>query len=445
MRKLLVAAALLSMATIGNASAQKCAHDDVLRVQQLNDPELAAKFEQVRIGLNQQAADYEASIANTASKTTANIMIPVVFHVILTQAQINQMGGTEGVYKRAILQLDALNRDFNGRNGDSTRIPSAFKSRYGKANLYFSLVHRKPDGKSTVGVEIRVADAGFSGFGKQTDSMKQTQLGGLDPWDNTKYLNIWVVRIATQGLLGWGYSPTYAGLLGIPEQTGIVIDNYVFGQKKSPSIGTYSSGNDSGRTLVHEMGHFFNLWHIWGNTEVGNGNCTDDDDVSDTPKQEDGNYQCKHPNSVANCNNSDPGGEMYMNFMDYTGDLCQVMFTKGQVTRMLAQLAPSGDSYELTQHPEVFAWPTDVADVEKTSGISIFPNPTKGNINIAFTNANTLKGITVINIVGQAIKQIDSEIDKSIYNFDLSNLPKGVYSVQCRFEEGTVTRKIVLQ
>ncbi|WP_276134247.1 zinc-dependent metalloprotease [Polluticoccus soli] len=445
MKKLLVAASLV-VAAVGNANAQQCAHTDLLNNKLANDPTFLPKYEQFKKDVNEQVAAYDQVIANTAQKTTATPMIPVVFHVVLTQAEINQVGGVEGLYKRATLQLDALNRDFNGQNPDSTKMHTAFKSRFGHANVYFTLPHRKPDGKGTLGVEVKVAPVGFGGYGKQTDSMKDVVAGGLDPWDPEKYLNVWIVNINYPGLMGWGYSPNYASLLGIAQFQGIVIDYQVFGQKKSPSVGAYVTGADSGRTLVHEMGHFFNLWHIWGNTNVGSGQCGDDDEVGDTPEQSDANQNCSFPTVIANCVNSpQTGGEMYMNYMDYTGDKCTVMFTKGQVTRMLAQIAPGGPSVGLTQHPEVLQWPTGVDDIAQTTTVEIFPNPTNGLATISFSNTQTLKSIHVINMMGQSIKQINSENGKTIYTFDLSGLPAGVYSVQSQFEEGTVTSKIVLQ
>lgn len=433
------------------SSRKKCGFDAELNARLANNPGFQKDFDAFAAGISQQAAEYEQAMAKVASKTTATVTLPVVFHVILTQAEINTMGGTEGVYKRAVLQLDALNRDFNARNADSTKMHSQFKPKFGNAQMNFALVHRKPDGTGTIGVEIRIAPAGFPGFSYDpvmgaTDSVKKTSKGGLDPWDNKKYLNIWVCRIKTTGLLGWGMSPNYANLLSKSDETGIAIHYQTFGQKKSPSVGSYISGCDSGRTLVHEMGHFLNLWHIWGNTAVGNGVCSDDDDVSDTPQQSDANQDpsCPFPQIIQNCTNS-PGGEMYMNYMDYSGDKCEVMFTKGQVTRMQAQVAFGGMSYELTQHPEILQWPTDVAGLEAGAAIEIMPNPTSGYFNINIGNPATLKNIVIINTVGQAIRQINTAGHANSYNFDLSGMPKGIYMVQCRFDEGIVTRKIVLQ
>jgi hypothetical protein len=223
----------------------------------------------------------------------------------------------------------------------------------------------------------------------------------------------------------------------------VVISYGALGKRKSVVEFFKPSHVDGGRTLVHELGHFFNLWHIWGNSQVNNGNCNDDDDVQDTPRQEDGNQSCHWPTVVGNCQGT-AGGEMYMNYMDYTGDECTVMFTKGQVTRMQAQLAPGGPSHGLTVHPELFAYPVAIADVENSDEVILSPNPSTGAISVNVQNANHLRNIEVFNMMGQMVKQYQTN-NNDIYNIDLSDMAKGLYTVRCNFEGGTVTRKVLIQ
>ena len=278
-------------------------------------------------------------------------------------------------------------------------------------------------------------------------SVKKSAAGGLDPWDNQKYLNIWITNLIdgsgnSSNVLGYGYSPNYAAMLNVPDETGVVLSYGAVGTKKSLND-FFIPGATLGRTLVHELGHFFNLWHIWGFTQVGTGDCNDDDDVSDTPIQSGANQSCVYPQIKANCK-STAGGEMYMNFMDYTGDNCTVMFTKGQATRMQAQLAPGGKSFGLTQNPLLFEYPTNINDIEATSNISVSPNPSTGIFNVALTNIETFRGIDVYNTMGQLVKQVTAA-GSEIYDVDLSAMAKGLYTVHCRFEEGTVTRKVIIQ
>ena len=95
---------------------------------------------------------------------------------------------------------------------------------------------------------------------------------------------------------------------------------------------TFPSFNNEGRTLTHEIGHYLNLRHIWGD-----GRCRQDDFVEDTPASDGPNYGCPSYPTV-NCKSAD----MTMNYMDYTDDACMYMFTDGQRNRMRAIFQPGG-------------------------------------------------------------------------------------------------------
>jgi len=106
-----------------------------------------------------------------------------------------------------------------------------------------------------------------------------------------------------------------------------VILNTAYGTK-----GTATAAFNLGRTSTHEIGHWLNLRHIWGDTE----DCTGTDFVDDTPNAQLPNYgKPKFPH--VSCNNG-PNGDMFMNFMDYVDDDSMMMFTAGQVVRMHATL-----------------------------------------------------------------------------------------------------------
>lgn len=444
-------AAICSVVMIGNTDViaqqikDKCGNDVMTQKMLDRDPAFKDKFDAYVKASIERADAYEQLTQKSAQKTTANVIIPVVFHIILTQAQIDQIGGTQGLYDRASKQLGVLNTDFNARNSDSAGIPAVFKPLFGNANISFAVAHRKPDGTGTTGLDIRVAPVGFGGFAPLDGASKHYSTGGLDSWDNSRYLNIWVVNLTGGTVLGFGYSPDYAANLGVPQETGVVITYGTFGKKTGSAPEYYISGADKGRTLVHELGHFFNLWHVWGNTQVGSGNCTDDDGVGDTPQQKDANQSCpSFPKT--NCANTN-GGEMFMNYMDYPGDACVRMFSKAQVTRMQADIAPTGPSYQLTTHPELLQWPTGISGVEQMNAFEVYPNPTTGSFNISIgQSASELRSINVTNYLGQTVKIVDADnSNNKTYSVDITNMPKGVYTVQCRFDEGVVTRKVVLQ
>lgn len=263
---------------------------------------------------------------NKLLRTNAVITIPVVVHVVLsnpalvTDAQIQS-------------QIDVLNADFAGLNADSVRIPAAFKSRYGKGNIRFCLAKRDPQGEGSSGI-VRVASTTESDPGNG-DPVKFTCEGGSDAWDPMKYLNIWVCEMPN-GYLGYSH---YASLplSNVPLNERGFVNNYqAFGKS-----GTAQAPFNLGRTATHEIGHFFDLEHIWGpdNCEGGS-SCSDDDGIADTPLQLECTTGAPAADSIIKdaCSNTAPG-IMWMNYMDYVDDRAMVMYTTQQQLRMEATLS----------------------------------------------------------------------------------------------------------
>ncbi|WP_411766264.1 zinc metalloprotease [Winogradskyella sp. A3E31] len=134
------------------------------------------------------------------------------------------------------------------------------------------------------------------------------------------YLTMWVANIGG-GILGYAQFPG-----GNASTDGVVMSPQYFG-----TTGTATAPFDGGRTTTHEVGHWMNLRHIWGD-----GRCRQDDFVSDTPDSDRPNYGC--PGNPTHCKSPD----MTENYMDYTNDDCMHLFTEGQKARMRAVFAPSG-------------------------------------------------------------------------------------------------------
>lgn len=451
MKKQLLLVALCGMIGMSADTAaqdvKKCATDELLNSAISNNPHLKAVFEQFETDVQNRAADLAAKNSNNiAAKATSKYPIPLVFHVVLTQAQINTLGGTQGIYNRITTQIEVLNTDFNALNTES--IPSAFAPLKGNPDMAFGLAHTKPNGSGTIGVEILVKPVGFGGFQVGDGSVKKTSQGGLDPWDNSRYLNVWICDITNGSnpgeILGYAYNPKLAALVyGDASLMGVCVDYLAFG-KRTNITQTFFNNADKGRTMVHEFGHFFTLNHIWGNTAVGSGDCSDDDGVSDTPPQKDAN-QSNCPNfPKANCTGATPG-EMFMNYMDYVQDACMSMFTKGQVTRMHSEFSGTGGSPNLTNNGHLFNWPTGIENTNYTeANIDVVPNPSNGIFTIAHHDA--LQQISILNTVGQTVKQIAVNGQQNgTYSVDLTAFPKGMYIIQCQSAESTVSKKIVIQ
>lgn len=247
----------------------------------------------------------------------AVITIPVVVHVIynttaqnISDAQIQS-------------QLTVLNNDFRKLNSDWANTPSAWQSLVADVEVQFCLAQRDPSGNATNGIVRRQTTVtSFS----TNDAMKYTAQGGSNAWPASSYLNIWVCNLGG-GLLGYAQFP------GGPSATdGVVVNFTAFG-----TTGTAAAPFNRGRTATHEVGHWLNLYHIWGDDGTG---CTGSDNVNDTPNQADENYGCPAFPTVS-CSNG-PNGDMFMNYMDYTDDACMYMFTAGQKARMQALFAAGG-------------------------------------------------------------------------------------------------------
>jgi len=244
------------------------------------------------------------------------ISIPVVVHVVyntpeqnISEAQINS-------------QLVVLNDDYRKRNSDISLVPPPFEPLLADMNVEFRLACRDPQGNKTDG--ITRTKTNVDSF-MADDHVKSGATGGIDAWPSDKYLNVWVCNPGG-GLLGYAQFPG-----GPPATDGVVITYTGFG-----NTGTATPPFDKGRTATHEVGHWLDLYHIWGDDSSLPDPCSGSDNVADTPNQEGMNFGCPTFPHIT-CGNG-PNGDMNMNYMDYTDDACMYMFTKGQGIRVEATL-----------------------------------------------------------------------------------------------------------
>lgn len=267
---------------------------------------------------------------NPSSTQKATRNIPVVVHVIHNG---DAVGSGENISAAQInSQITALNADYGATNTDFSSVPAAFQSVATNADIQFCLATVDPNGNPTTGinrVQLSAADYGSQGA---VEAIKPgTQ------WDPTKYLNIWIVRFSSSfPILGYAQFPTGSGLSGLPASGSANTDGVVIAYNAFGTTGAAAYPYNKGRTSTHEIGHWLGLRHIWG--EDGAGGCSSDDYVTDTPNQQDENYGCSSYPSTASCSN---GGDMWMNYMDYSDDRCMYMFTAGQKARFDAVLANS--------------------------------------------------------------------------------------------------------
>ncbi|MFI5196630.1 MAG: M43 family zinc metalloprotease, partial [Chitinophagales bacterium] len=366
---------------------EKCGMHALHDAMIAQDPSWAQKFEDQKASL-QAAADYylQLKASGTLEKTTTISAVPVIFHIIVDSAQFNNLGGTAGIIKRCDSQIVVLNRDFNKHNADSTLIPSGWKSLYGNPGISFGLARKDPSGNCSPGYEVKIisgntlTDAGFDSVCWAFPDAKRAGTG-LPSWDYTKYYNVWCINFTN----GSGSCFQGVGLLGLTvplsqgtatNQVGVCILYNTLGTTgptgSDPGTGAWSAPYNLGRTLTHETGHFFEIWHPWGDD---GGLCPwnggSDDGLSDTPPEGDavygnpvytitgGTYNdgCK----MNGATNTQPIGIACLSYMDYTDDNAMHMFTKMQAAAMASMvLVPAtggagatgygtiGESYSLT-------------------------------------------------------------------------------------------------
>ncbi|MBK8701841.1 MAG: zinc metalloprotease [Saprospiraceae bacterium] len=284
-----------------------CAAHEVLQQQLLADPTLQARMDEI-----ERFTEEAIRSGDRVLLPSGEIQIPVVFNVLYkTTAQNVSLTQLQS-------QVDVLNKDFKALNSEYGSIPAAFAGlASGATGIVFTLdaVVRKKTNKSSW---------------QANDAMKKSTQGGLNPTSPTTKLNIWVCNLSG-GILGYAQFP------GGPSATdGVVLDDNATG-----NTGTASAPFNKGRTATHEVGHWLNLRHIWGDATCGN------DQVADTPTHNTANYGCPAQPHYSTCTGAPR--EMTMNYMDYTDDACMYMFSINQKERMQATFVSGGPRNSFAQ------------------------------------------------------------------------------------------------
>ena len=281
---------------ISAITKRNCAAQDVLEAQLKADPTLALRMNEI------EAFSKKAIL--TGKLVNGKVVIPVVVNVLYRTAAENI---SDAQIKS---QIDVLNQDYTATNADFSSIPAEFSGVAANVGITFELakINRKATTKSSWGTR---------------DAMKKTKQGGLDPTSPSTNLNIWSCTIGG-GILGYAQFPG-----GSPATDGVVIDSKYFGLS---SVASYPY--NLGRTASHEVGHWMNLRHIWGDASCGN------DLVDDTPVHKTSNFGVPVYPYVSTC--LPTHNEMTMNYMDYTDDRGMYMFTNGQKARMSALFVAGG-------------------------------------------------------------------------------------------------------
>ena len=384
---------------------QRCSSTEYQQTEMRNNPLLRDRMNAIEEFTKQQA------YSKTDTRTDgAIIKIPVVVH-ILYHTQTEKISDAQ-----VASQIDALNKYFRRRNADTTNTPAYFRVLAADCEIEFQLAISDPRRRSTSGIVRKYTPITKW---KNDDQVKFSSSMGDDAWDTKSYLNIWVCNL--DKFAGYATMPG-----GEENKDGLVISYTAFG------TGSGTTGYDLGKTAVHEVGHWLNLKHLWGDENCG------DDAVGDTPKQ--ASYTIGCPGTVRITCGNGPYGDMYMNYMDFTNGACINMFTQGQKARMRALFNTGGARYSILASkgllPPLIAEAPLPTEDPKWLHPQLYPNPANNEINLdlAYDIRWIGKTIFVTNLQGQNVMNV--MITSKNQRIDISRLQAGMYFFAAKKDDG---------
>ena len=381
-----------------SAQNRTCTAPEVLENLLKSNPEIQEQMNNVE----RQTQAFVQRNASISERTVINI--PVIVHVVYNAAAENISDA------QVQSQIDVLNKDFRKLNAEAASIPSTFLNLAADVEINFCLATVTPTGTATNGIDrYRTSKTSWS----SNDDMKRPTKDGVVAWDATRYLNIWVCNLGS-GSLGYSSFP------GAPLSTdGVVIDYRYFGTMNT------RAPFHLGRTTTHEVGHWLNLFHIWGDTRCG------DDHVGDTPLHHGANYGCPaSPAYNSTCGNNIV--EMTMNFMDYTNDACMAMFSNGQKARMRSLFVQGGARYSFVESnlcgavvtPPVCTIPTNISllNVDETNAKITWGKAENAHSYTVEYKANNASNWITVNNVAVNTFNISGLNSSTIYNFRVKTI-----------------------
>ncbi len=392
-------------------AVRNCGTTEYMEQQKLQNPDL----ENQMLELETWTQEWIQNNPDYSPKTV--VTVPVVVHVLYSTTSQNITDA------RVQEQIAILNTDYAGSNTHSMgSFAPGLKS---NTELQFCLAKRTPSGAVSTGIERKQTTVSQFTY---DDKMKHASSGGLDQWDPKKYMNIWVCNLGG-GLCGYAQFPAAT----LNNNFGVVIHYQYFG--KTGASAPYNLGG----TTTHEIGHCFNLYHIWGDD---GGSCSGTDYCTDTPNQASENYGHLTGVQTDACSSASPG-IMYMNFMDYSDDISYANFTPNQKARIQSLFANGGNLDDLKVSNGCVLG-SGIQEIENIRNIIVYPNPSSGTFNLEFDlNDNQDVEITVTDVLGNSVfSALKSDVYFINMPIDLSDKANGMYYINIKTKTQSLTQKL---
>lgn len=272
--------------------------------------------------------------------------IPVVVHVVHKNSS-DAIGLGNNISDEQIYSaIEVLNEDYRRKNADTVKTPAWARPVAADMQVEFILATLDPSGNPSSGITRHYSSQASFNYGPEDEKL----LKSFGYWPSDQYLNIWVASLSG-GVVGYAQFPDSSSLIGLNQYNGsaltdgVVVAPYACGRLTGLANG---SGNPYryGRTLVHEVGHWLGLKHVFNDSNNG---CNYTDYCEDTPKQD------KSSIGLSKCDttilSSCATVVMHSNYMDYTNDFCMNIFTKDQKKRMhtVMELSPRREALKYSK------------------------------------------------------------------------------------------------
>lgn len=425
---------LLLCALTSQAQVEQCLSHKAIEYQDALTPGYAAAvnqtFEEAKAFQNKSNSDYT---------------IPVVVHIVYNDSEQNLPDSV------ILNQIQVLNDDYNRENEDTVNLRQDFEPIAGNPKVRFILAQIDENGAPTTGItRTFTTNATFGSVAvlggdlSMLEMVKSNADGGIDPWDQSRYMNIWVCNMSfdffgqeVTALLGYATPP--ANLPNWPTGTvnglsdGVVLQYQTVGSNNPNPLVPVGGGTPievQGRTATHEVGHYLGLRHIWGD-----GDCTQEDGVDDTPNADSESQQDCDPtrNTCTDNINGTDLPDMIENYMDYSAESCQNSFTAGQAELMRGVL--DGPRFDL-----VNGNPAGITEVT-TIDWKVMPNPSNGFLRIE--SQEWIESIEIFNPQGERI--VIKTPDAQSAELHLESFAAGIYIISISNGQQFARKRIVLQ